>query len=678
MGCNASKQATGGNIATDERATTNSNNDKATALSPASNSKAKSPRNNQSNPITSSLRRNKSQDDGKIYQLLLNAQQNPAEAKTILPNNVSITSTNASYRHPSHHATPLHVAVKLLDSTATNVPAIIKSLLKAFPNAIFTKDDRGNIPIYYVLTSQSGRWEARAIVLDLLVGTDQTSFTTEYLQRNNLKFGKENEWSALYKAIHSLSDDFDGAGPTVLYIQTLLAACNDTSSVVAKGNASDGDKPLSLLYRRFTRQFDLAEKFFSGDNSRPEVVEHRQKYKTAAGNTWKIIESLLQDGLEADHQEDDDEAPFRTVHCAVQVETPPDLLRYIVETNADDLGMADHTGRLPLHYAAISKPPGDKSRYPAFYTKYVVDELLYKYPEAASFKDNDGNYPLTLAVRSGKHWIGGGLKSLYEAYPEALEQINLDTHDALRNALSLEESTGVTPKDYKNSDIIQDEHHDAIMLVQQKNVEVSEVVTSLWAHEEDPGVQMLGCMALSRMIENADGNPSQILRIAMSAVPAVVNAMKAHGNEQIVQEKACATLQGLAVCDGRREVSFVASGAVAAIVGAMQAHVSDPAVQEQGCGALSQIMKYGGDDRATIVASVSGLTAIVNAMAAHRGIVAVQRNACIALKEMTEFPHANLPDLPRSHLEPLLESARRQFPDECEPVAKILELRLSQ
>lgn len=675
MGCNASKQATGGNPVNNKGAAT-----KNATLSPSSSSKGKSPRNN-----SNGLRRSKSGDDGKIYQLLLNAHQNPADANTILPDNVPITPTNASYRHPSHHATPLHVAVKLLDTTATNVPAVIKSLLKAFPNAIFTKDDRGNIPLYYVLTSQSTRWEARAVVLDLLVGTDQTSFTTEFLQRNNLKFGKDNEWSALYKAIHSLSDDFDGAGPTVLYIQTLLAACENTSAVVSKGNASDGDKPLSLLYRRFTRQFDLAEKFFSGDNSRPEVVEHRRKYKTAAGNTWKIIESLLQDGLANDNntkhgeeEDDEDESPFRTVHCAVQVETPPDLLRYIVETNAEDLGVADSAGRLPLHYAALSKPPGDKTHYPAFYSKYVVDELLYKYPDAASCKDKDGNYPLTLAVRSGKQWIGGGLKSLHEAFPDALEQINLDTHDTLRQALSLEEANGASPKEEKDMEIIRDEHHDAIMLVQQKNVEISEVVTSLWAHEEDPGVQMLGCVALSRMIGNAENNTNQILRIAMSAVPAVVNAMKAHPNEVIVQEKACAALQGLAVCDGRREVSFVASGAVAAIVGAMQAHVSDPAVQEQGCGALAQIMKYGGDERATIVASVSGVTAIVNAMAAHPMIMAVQLSACTALKELTEFPHANLPELPRSHLEPLLESARRQFPAECEPVVKIVELRLTQ
>jgi hypothetical protein len=104
-------------------------------------------------------------------------------------------------------------------------------------------------------------------------------------------------------------------------------------------------------------------------------------------------------------------------------------------------------------------------------------------------------------------------------------------------------------KEEKNmtADVIRDEQHDAIMLVQQENVDVSEVVTSMWAHEEDAGVQMLGCVAISRLIATArhnsrDDSANGVMRIALSAVPAIVNAMKAHPNEVIVQEKACHAL----------------------------------------------------------------------------------------------------------------------------------------
>lgn len=155
---------------------------------------------------------------------------------------------------------------------------------------------------------------------------------------------------------------------------------------------------------------------------------------------------------------------------------------------------------------------------------------------------------------------------------------------------------------------------------------------------------------------------------------------QAHPNEVIVQEKACNALLLLACTDGSREVSFVASGAVAAIVGAMQAHVSDPAVQEQACGAVAAIVRYGGAERATIVASVSGLTAILNAIAAHPDVAGVQMQGCSALKELTEYSGdhaANLPELPRSQTEPLLVAAKRKFPDECKQAVNVVLSRLS-
>jgi len=568
--------------------------------------------------------------------------------------------------------------------------------------------------------------------------------------------------SPLYRVLQTLPDDFDRSGPTVDYIKVLLQASywydeNDDESKVeleadsnsnnmaGVGNASDGDKPLGLLYRRFTRQFDISEMFFPGDNSREEVVRHREKYKFAAGNTWKIIEALLkppaqhvQDTMQLSPtstssklQQQQQQPDWGIVHRAVQMETPPDLLRYIVETNAQDLTKVDAQGNLPLHYAAMVKPPkpttsdvrSDTTHFPSFYSKYVVDELLYKFPEAAGMKNSNGKFPLTLAVTSGKQWIGGGIKSLYDAYPKALGQIDLQQkhHIALRRALSLvgekdEENTpdngqegdkdATAKDDYKEAaptsdesllqqatsavsvendgfdGIIKDEHHDAIMLVQQSDVDCREVSIAMWAHEEDAGVQMLGCCAIGRLLgsgkekdsdaaagdkDDSEGVTHTALRTALTATASVVNAMKAHPNEMIVQEKACAALQLMAPADGRREVSMVASGAVASIVAAMQAHVGDPNVQEEACAAIASIVEHGGGDRATVVASVSGVTAILNAIAAHPISVKVQVEGLNALWQLTNFDasDASMPELPRAQTEPLLTQAKEAFPDEC-------------
>jgi hypothetical protein len=71
------------------------------------------------------------------------------------------------------------------------------------------------------------------------------------------------------------------------------------------------------------------------------------------------------------------------------------------------------------------------------------------------------------------------------------------------------------------------------------------------------------------------------------------------------------------------------------------------------------------------------LTAIVNAVAAHPDAVGVQREGLTALRELTEYPNANLPDMPHSQTEPLLRAAKEKFPSECSEAADVVMSRLS-
>jgi hypothetical protein len=670
---------------------------------------------------------------------------------------------SSQWKNPTTGSTPLHVACRLIDidqnqRSAKELCRVMDLLLQAYPEALLLKDASGNIPLHYAMApstldtafnglSKSGEdmgektrsgepivpeedWRARGIFVQHLMYSN-LQVAQAYWQQNDVVYESGDATggcSPLYRVLQTLPDDFDPNGPSVEYVRLLQGVAGSMSpsdngksnDMAGIGNASDGDKPLSLLYRRFTRQFDISEMFFAGDNSRPEVVEHRNKYKCAAGNTWKIIECLLKPPVVRDNSGQttsptNNNAYWGIVHRAVQMETPPDLLRYIVETNAQDLTKVDAAGNLPLHYAAMVKPPTSSENtvtsghFPAFYTKYVVDELLYKFPEAANMTNAEGKYPLELAISTGKQWIGGGIKSLYDAYPQALEKIDLEEHASLQRALSMaRESSIVSKNDDEKKDgedaavetsmsaderllqkvtsagsfpvggIIKDEQHDAIMLVQQDQVDITEVTTSMWAHEEDAGVQMLGCVAITKLLEKDINSPPSGLRIALTATASVVNAMKAHPNEMIVQEKACGALKLLAPADGRREVSMVASGAVAAVVAAMQAHVGDANVQAEACAAIAAIVQYGGGDRATVVASVSGVTAILNAIAAHPQVATVQKEGCRALLQLTEFATtASLPELPRAQTEPLLMQAKETFPDECSSIVDTLMERMS-
>lgn len=493
----------------------------------------------------------------------------------------------------------------------------------------------------------------------------------------------------LYKIIEALPDDVaTPLGPTAEFMRILVDEGGASASSIS--GVADDDV-LALLYRRFVRQFDQSERFFQGDNSREEVVRHREAFKNAAINTFNIVEMLLR---RTDTETGKEES---LVHNAVRVGAcPPDLLRYIVETNLEAVAQKDASGNLPLHYAAgYGVQAQALHNVPSSYTKYVIDELLYAYPDGAAVLNSEGVLPIALAIESGKKWIGGGVRSLYEKYPPGLQQSNLSDDHPIIQSLSFntldvasimsesvmgpldgpdeEEGTVATGVDgaggrrrkrTHRKKINKDESHDAIMLVQKSDAPIRDIVTTMWANEEDAGVQMLGCSALGRIACEAS-NEDAIASVALMGVTSVVNAMKNHPNEPAVQEKACVALTAMAPVDGVREVSFAASGAISTVVSAMQAHVEDATVQKEACRALRGIAAKGGADRATAVASVSGFTALVNAMGAHPNDGDVLKEACLTMEVLTSFHDAYLPNGINEQSEALLQTAAENFPETC-------------
>lgn len=651
------------------------------------------------------------------------------------------TPVAAQYIDPQTGDTPLHLACRILckfpfdplrgvdegngnsnmngnmngGGEAVSPLDAIRTLTRSDPDIAGRTNKKGNIALHEIILASSKYHSDASLnhqtqVINLLIAADYET-TVEYLSRNDVTFDKDRSrnnsnnihhnnhnsqrtggCTPLYHAVSSIPDDFSTPpGPTVEFISSLHFPC---PHMVSRRNAcpSNHDKPLALLYRRFSRQFDLSEKFFPGDNSREEVVNHRNRYKTAAMNTWKIIIALLDPLADKKKSVSD----FFMVHAAVRVDCPPDLLRYIIETRPQEVRQTNEQGRLPLHVASASENDMGGTGY---HYKFVIDELLYAYPEACAEKDADNKLPLELAVQSGKTWIGGGTKSLYDVFPDAMSRVRVEEFPRIKSALSFstnfaEEREAEAEAEEKNpiprnatgggsggaastSGIVKEEHYDAIMMVQKPDANLGDIISAMWANEEDGGVQMLGCVAISRIASIHKDDQNMLRSISLTAVTTVVNAMKNHPNEPAVQEKACIALRLMAPSDNFREVSFAASGAAASIVAAMQAHVSDAIVQREACTALRHIVRYGGADRATVIASVSGFTALQNALGAHPDDVHVQKEACLTLDALTSFPDANLPDLPGSQTAPLLEVAKKKHPFECQDTANRVLARLS-
>jgi len=678
----------------------------------------------------------------------------------------------ASYVDANTRDTPLHLACRILakypfDSMDVNIGGnggepyagptpldALRILTRSDPEIAGRVNRKGYIAVHEIIRANSPLHTDESILhqteaINLLLAADYEA-SLEYLSRNDVCFDTKSgsgrtsasnsnnnsmkndgadACTPLYHAVSSLPDDFftpqgkssPGPGPTVKFISAIHFP-NPQMVSIPNVAATNHDSPLALLYRRFSRQFDTSEQFFPGDNSLPAVTSHRNQFKAAAMNTWKIILALLDPLLDKKKSVSD----FYMVHAAVGMDgCPPDLLRYIIETRPEEVRQTNDRGRLPLHVAAAAcgdsnadaglianngvrrkatamATSSDATSYSRYHFKFVIDELLYAYPEACAEKDADNMLPLQLAVESEKAWIGGGTKSMYDVYPDAMGRVEVEEFPRIKSALSFStnfveereaeaeaESESENASGNSNSNgggnngknsIVKEEHYDAIMMVQKPDANLGDVISAMWANEEDGGVQMLGCVAISRMAMQAHANDRSgdlVRAMALTAVTTVVNAMKNHPNEPAVQEKACGALRLLASADNYRDVSFAASGAAASIVAAMQAHVSDAIVQQEACTALCQIIKHGGPDRATVIASVSGFTALQNALGAHPDAAIVQKEACLALDALTSFPDANLPDLPGSQTGPLLEAARQRYPFECQEPANRILARLS-
>lgn len=633
-------------------------------------------------------------------------------------------STVASYVDVNTKGTPLHVACSLgsarVDSMEVADAAVkcIRTIIDKSPGSISLRDNHDHVPIEGIFSAMAAAKGSN--------NEDAVAMKSAYAFRievAKLLLSKDPSCALLrgqnlYRIAESLTDDCEQPlGPTAEFVKLLVdkgAASAQPSMIGERRSPDDDDDVLAMLYRRFVRQFDQSERFFEGDNSRPEVVSHREKFKNAAVNTFNIIELLLRQpkatgaapNSPGGAAGNDGDLDCLLVHNAVRSGTcAPDLLRYIVETNLEKVAEKDSRGNLPLHYAAgYGQSTMTNGVIPESYSKYVIDELLYAYPDGASVENADGTLPISLAIESGKKWIGGGIRSLHEAYPEGIQRVNLDDKHPLLHSMSFatmgdesvdeisilggnddEEGTiatgvdgggGRSRKRKAKRKINKDESHDAIMFVQKPNAPVRDVITTMWANEDDGGVQMLGCTALANAAKKAGGSEEAIASVALLGVTTAVNAMKNHPNEPVVQEKACAALTAMAPSDGMREISFAASGAIATTVCAMQAHVSDATVQREACRALRGIAAKGGADRATTVASVSGFTALVNALGAHPNDVEVQKEACLCMEVLTSFPDAYLPQLDEQ-TDAYLQAAAEKFPVECSEPANAIRARLN-
>ncbi|CAB9530153.1 expressed unknown protein (Partial), partial [Seminavis robusta] len=102
---------------------------------------------------------------------------------------------SALYQNPTTKSTPLHMAVRLIDSESGSASSdsisltdLIRALIKANPKALAVKDAGGNIPLHYAIAPTThfqpgwpmAQWKLRSDIVRLLVHADPNT-AQEYM-----------------------------------------------------------------------------------------------------------------------------------------------------------------------------------------------------------------------------------------------------------------------------------------------------------------------------------------------------------------------------------------------------------------------------------------------------------------------------------------------------------------
>jgi len=117
------------------------------------------------------------------------------------------------------------------------------------------------------------------------------------------------------------------------------------------------------------------------------------------------------------------ELPSNCIHDMIKLDDCPTMLvKLALLRNVECSSQEDELGNLLLHSAALK--PISRKRTGNYIA--VISLLIEAFPEACKKRNHNGDYPLILAIRSGKRWKSG-LKEIFNEFPEALDYLDLDT-----------------------------------------------------------------------------------------------------------------------------------------------------------------------------------------------------------------------------------------------------------
>lgn len=112
------------------------------------------------------------------------------------------------------------------------------------------------------------------------------------------------------------------------------------------------------------------------------------------------------------------------------------------------------------------------------------------------------------------------------------------------------------------------------------------IVRSMWVHPDNPEVQERGCRALWTLSVDPANKKTMV---DTGAISAVVSAMSNHADDCSIQEKGCGVLANLAANDDNLKVRIVEEEALDVVVMGMVLHGENELLQHRACSLLRKL-----------------------------------------------------------------------------------------
>lgn len=151
------------------------------------------------------------------------------------------------------------------------------------------------------------------------------------------------------------------------------------------------------------------------------LARDRRALSQKSGKLWDKAEYLLQATYNHNHQSVSNSKFEWMVHAAVEYDRylPPKVMEHVLDRYPKQLLLRDEvTGRLPLAIAAASHQLSSRR------SRELICLLLDRHPQALTQKDQDGAYPLTLAMASGQKTWDSGVGELWRGAPDLIHELN--------------------------------------------------------------------------------------------------------------------------------------------------------------------------------------------------------------------------------------------------------------